>query len=73
MESISKDIPYLDHDHVEMDRDEAEEKCLVQQQVIMDQMKQLKKVSTLTPPGAHVPDRVIFSHFRFFLEFRTQI
>ena len=45
MESISKDIPYLDHDYVEMDRDEAEEKCLMQQQVIMDQMKQLKKVS----------------------------
>ena len=45
MESISKDIPYLDHDYAEMDRDEAEEKCLMQQQVIMDQMKQLKKVS----------------------------
>ena len=27
-----------------MDREEAEEKCLVQQQIIMDQMKQLKKV-----------------------------
>jgi len=33
-----------DHETIEMERDEAEEKCLVQQQVIMDQMKQLKKL-----------------------------
>ena len=35
---------FLENDYVEMDREEAEEKCLVQQQIIMDQMKQLKKV-----------------------------
>ena len=35
---------HSENDYVEMDREEAEEKCLVQQQIIMDQMKQLKKV-----------------------------
>ena len=29
---------------LEMEREEIEEKCLKQQQIIMDQMKQLKKV-----------------------------
>ena len=41
---MSTNIQFIDHETIEMERDEAEEKCLVQQQVIMDQMKQLKKV-----------------------------
>lgn len=45
MEPMSTNIQYIDHETIEMERDEAEEKCLVQQQVIMDQMKQLKKVT----------------------------
>ena len=39
-----KEIFIGEHIILEMEREEIEDKCLKQQQIIMDQMKQLKKV-----------------------------